>query len=337
MKYKDAGVNIEAASKAVDVIKMLLSKHQPKHAKNIGKFAGGYPLGKITDSDFVLSASVDGVGTKTKMAVATNTYEVVGYDIVAHCINDLMVQGGTPLFFMDYIAMGTLSISVLKQLFKGMLKCADESNVAIIGGETAEMPGIYKDNDFDLVGFIVGICKQKNAFPRRLKIGDAIIGINSSGLHTNGFSLIRKIIHECNLDINFRETALKNTLAHALMQPHLCYYRVLRTLIKKNLLQAAAHITGGGIQGNLNRVLTPDLNAVIKKGSWRYPPLFDFIQQHGNVPEDDMYSTFNMGLGMIIVVRETDVEANMKNIINTHYKPYLVGKITSGNGEVILE
>lgn len=337
MKYKDAGVHLEEASKAIEAIKMLLSKHQPKHAQNIGKFAGGYPLKKITAGHQVLSASVDGVGTKTKLAAITNTYEVIGYDIVAHCVNDLMVQGGTPLFFMDYIAMGSLSVPVIEKLFTGMLKCANECNVAIIGGETAEMPGIYQKDDFDLVGFIVGIYNSKKSLPKRLKIKDKIIGINSSGLHTNGFSLIRKIIKKQNLSLMTHYQKLSSTLADALMKSHSCYYKVLRQLINANKIKAAAHITGGGIQGNLNRVLTPNIDAIINKNSWRSLPIFDFIRQEGNVPDDDMYTTFNMGLGMILVVSEIDVSECMKLIKKAHFSPYLIGEIKKGTGEVILE
>jgi phosphoribosylformylglycinamidine cyclo-ligase len=337
MKYKDAGVDAAEATKAKELIKSLLAKHQPKHAKNIGKFAGGFKIKNASAKDYILSASVDGVGTKTKLAAATNNYRVVGYDIVAHCVNDLMVQGGTPLFFMDYIAMGSLSVDVVEQLFKGMLACAQESNVAIIGGETAEMPGIYAKDDFDLVGFIVGITDKQNALPLQIRREDIIIGINSSGLHTNGYSLIRKLIAQRNLSLDRHYPELNCSLGQALMQPHRCYYKTLKALMHKKLLKAAAHITGGGIPGNLIRILTPEIDAVITKNSWLRPPIFDFIQNQANVPEEDMYTTFNMGLGIIIIVHEDDATASINEIKKTHGEPYVIGKCSKGKGEVSVE
>lgn len=337
MKYKEAGVDITKADKIIDWIKKQLKSLNAVSAKNIGKFAGRFPLTQFGLKDFFLYASVDGVGTKTKLASATGKYEIVGYDIFAHCINDLMVQGAHPLFLLDYIAMGTLNENTIKKIFNGMIKCAKECNVSMLGGETAEMPGIYYDNDFDLVGFVLGIGNKKKSLPKLIKPNNIIIGVNSLGLHTNGYSLVRKIINERKLDLEKFYPEINSKLSDALMKPHCCYYKILNQLINNNLIQGAAHVTGSGIAGNLKRILSQDINAVITKNSWKIPPLFEFIKNQGNVPEDDMFATFNMGIGLILIAQEKKLKECLKIVKKNNLDSFEIGKIIKGNGNVIFD
>lgn len=337
MKYKEAGVDIKIAEEAKERIRKILNQFKPKLSTNIGRFAGIFPLPREINKNYVLLASCDGVGTKTKLASLAGKYEIIGYDIVAHCVNDLMVQGGEPVFFLDYIAMGKLSVEVIQKLFSGMARCAAECGVAIIGGETAEMPGIYQENDFDLVGFILGFQKKNNLLPKTLKPGNKIIGVYSSGLHTNGYSLVRKIIEENNLDLNYYYEGLKENLASALIKEHLCYYKILKRGNEKNLILAAAHITGGGIAGNLKRILNNKIDAHIKKGSWEINPLFNFIQKVGKVEEEEMYEVFNMGIGLILIIEESKVNEVIKMIKRNGFNCNLIGEIEGGNGNVFIE
>lgn len=337
MKYKEAGVDIKTADKAKEVIKKILRELSPKLINNIGKFAGIFPFSSKINKHYVLLASVDGVGTKTKLACRTGKYEIIGYDIVSHCVNDLMVQGGQPLFFMDYIAMGKLSIEAIEKIMKGMTKAAAECNLKIIGGETAEMPGIYQENDFDLVGFIVGIQKKSNLLPKIIKPGDKIIGINSSGLHTNGFSLVRKVIENNNLILEKRYEGLGENLSDALMKEHLCYYPILKKATEKGLILAAAHITGGGIAGNLKRILNSKIDAYIRKDSWKIPPIFNFIKKIGKVDEQEMYEVFNMGIGLIIILKENKINEFMKLFKKSKFCFNLIGEIVEGKGNVVIQ
>ncbi len=337
MKYKEAGVDIIKAEKIVDWIKKQVANLNAKYANNIGRFAGKFPLAKYGMKDLYLYASVDGVGTKTKLAALTGKYEVIGYDIVSHCINDLMVQGAMPLFFLDYIAMGKLDEEIIKKLFLGMLKCAKECNVIILGGETAEMPGIYQGNDFDLVGFIIGISHKKNSLPKTISSNNILIGINSSGLHTNGYSLLRKIIEKKNLNLEEFYPEINSKLSDLVMKNHYCYYKLLNSLIMKKLLEGAVHVTGSGIEGNLKRILPKNKNAIIFKNSWKIQPLFNFIQSYGEVPEKDMFNTFNMGIGLILVVKEKNVKECIKQIKKNKLEAYEIGKIQEGEGCVIFK
>jgi len=337
MKYKEAGVDIRTAEEAKERIKNILNQFKPRLSKNIGRFAGIFSLPREVNEHYVLLASCDGVGTKTKLASLTGRYEIIGYDIVAHCVNDLMVQGGQPLFFLDYIAMGKISIEVIQKLILGMTRCSAECGIAIIGGETAEMPGIYQENDFDLVGFIIGFQKKNDLLPKNLKQGNKIIGVYSSGLHTNGYSLVRKIIEENNLDLNYYYERLKGNLADALMKEHLCYYKILKKGIERNLILAAAHITGGGISGNLKRVLNNKIDAYIKKGSWEINPLFEFIKELGKIEEEEMYEVFNMGIGLILIIEEDKANEVINMIKRNGFNCSVIGKIEEGNGNVFIE
>lgn len=337
MQYKEAGVNIIKADKIVDWIKTQLKLLNATYAKNIGRFAGRFSLSQFGLKNFFIYASVDGVGTKTKLASVTGQYEVLGYDILSHCINDLMVQGAHPLCFLDYIAMGRLDENVIKKIFNGIIKCAKECNVSILGGETAEMPGIYHHNDFDLVGFIIGIGNKKKSLPKLIKPNYLIIGVNSLGLHTNGYSLVRKIIKEKKLDLEKFYPEINSKLSDELMKPHCCYYKMLNHLINNDLIQAAVHVTGSGIAGNLNRILSKNINAVIMKNSWKIPALFEFIKHQGDVPEDDMFNTFNMGIGLILIVQEKKLKECLKIIKKNNLESFEIGKTIKGDGNVIFD
>ena len=290
LSYAAAGVDVEAYERVLERVKPMIAATQGKEvAEGVGPFAGLYAL----PGGGRLAASADGVGTKIKVAIATGNHRVVGADIVNHCVNDIATAGARPLFFLDYFATGKLDPDVFTELMEGMTHACREAGCALLGGETAEMPGVYALGDYDLAGFIVGLVE---AGTRRepVRAGDALVGLRSSGLHTNGYSLARKV---------FEGVALTPDLAAALMAPHLSYLPELRSMRWK----AAAHITGGGIPGNLPRALPEGQAAVVRKAAWKPNPIFREIQNRGRVSDDEMWATFNMGIGMILVMNPRDV------------------------------
>jgi phosphoribosylformylglycinamidine cyclo-ligase len=290
LSYAAAGVDIEAYERALEKVKPLIAAtHGREVAEGVGPFAGLYAL----PGGGHLAASADGVGTKIKVAIATGNHRVIGGDIVNHCVNDIATAGARPLFFLDYFATGKLEPAVFTQLIEGMTEACRAAGCALLGGETAEMPGVYALGDYDLAGFIVGLVE---ADERRepVRAGDLLVGLRSAGLHTNGYSLARKV---------FEGVELTPDLSAALMAPHLSYLADMRPLRWK----AAAHITGGGILGNLPRALPDGLAAVVTKSAWRPNPIFEEIRRRGAVSDDEMWGTFNMGLGMILVVDPKDV------------------------------
>ncbi len=248
----------------------------------------------------VLVSSVDGVGTKLKIAAALARHDTIGIDLVNHCVNDILTCGAEPLFFLDYIAMGKLVPEQVGAIAQGLAQACREAGCALIGGETAEMPGLYAGGDYDLVGFIIGVVeKEKIIMGRTIAVGDTIIGLPSSGLHTNGYSLIRKLFGETKSALNTHYPELGRTLGEELLQPHRCYYRQLMPLLP--VIKGLAHITGGGLVGNLPRVLPQAMAARLRSQQWTIPPIFQLIQQRGNVDQDEMYRVFNMGIGMVVV------------------------------------
>ena len=290
LSYAAAGVDIAAYERALERVKPLIAAtHGKEVAAGVGPFAGLYALpggGK-------LAASADGVGTKIKVAIAAGRHRGIGIDIVNHCVNDIATAGARPLFFLDYFATGQLDPDVFAQLVDGMSAACQEAGCALLGGETAEMPGVYALGDYDLAGFIVGLVEDME--PRApIRSGDVLVGLPSSGLHTNGYSLARKV---------FEGVALDGRLADELLAPHTSYLQDLRAIRWKG----AAHITGGGILGNLPRCLPRGLGARLRRGSWETPPIFDRIRKRGRVSDDEMWGTFNMGLGMILVVDPKEV------------------------------
>ena len=292
LSYAAAGVDIEAYERALERVKPLIAAtHGKEVVQGVGPFAGLYAL----PGGRHLAASADGVGTKIKVAIATGHHRVIGADIVNHCVNDIATADARPLFFLDYFATGKLDPAVFTQLIEGMTEACGDAGCALLGGETAEMPGVYALGDYDLAGFIVGLV-DADARREPVREGDALVGLRSSGLHTNGYSLARKV---------FEGVALTPDLSAALLAPHLSYLAEMRGLRWK----AAAHITGGGIAGNLPRALPAGMTAVVRKAAWRPNPIFTEIRRRGRISDDEMWGTFNMGLGMILIVDPRNVPA----------------------------
>jgi len=294
---------------------------------DIGFFGGLFEL-KGYDKPVLVSSS-DGVGTKIKIACALGKHDTIGIDLVNHCVNDILTCGASPLFFQDYIAMAKLDHEVIVNIIEGMTLALKETGCALIGGETAEMPGLYPEGEYDLVGFIVGVVEKKNIKNgSTIKAGDTIIGLPSSGLHTNGYSLVRKIFNT-DKDPSILSKAyhvLDRPLGETLLEPHICYYSMIKPLLGK--IKGLAHITGGGLPGNLPRTLPDGLAAKINKGSWKIPPLFSLIQQQGNIEEEEMYRVFNMGVGMAIVCDPSDVKD-----LSTIPEAKVVGEVINQKGK----
>jgi phosphoribosylformylglycinamidine cyclo-ligase len=314
MTYSQAGVDVDAASRLVDHIKKLArATHRPEVLAGVGPFSGLFRLSGYRDP--VLVASADGVGTKLKIASVLARYDTVGIDLVNHCVNDILTTGAEPLFFLDYLASSDLSEEAKAAVVQGVASACQNVGCALLGGETADMPDIYGRGDFDLVGFIVGVIERGQIIDgSTIREGDVLLGLPSSGLHTNGYSLVRKVfgvglggdLEEERARLNRTYPGLKATLGETLLAPHRCYYNELKPVLAR--LKGIAHVTGGGIPGNLPRILPDGLAARLSRGSWQVQPIFRLIQERGNVAEDEMYRTFNMGLGMIVACAPDDVD-----------------------------
>jgi len=325
--YLGAGVDIAAADRAKELIK--------KHARatlragvlsDIGFFGGLFELKGYREP--VLVSSTDGVGTKLKISAALEKHNTVGIDLVNHCVNDILTCGAEPLFFLDYIAMGRLVPETAESIVQGMALACQAVNCALIGGETAEMPGLYAGNDYDLVGFIVGVVEKTERIDgRMIEAGDAILGMSSSGLHTNGYSLVRQIFGVEPSVLSAFYPELGRTLGEELLEPHRCYYPRLKPALR--LVKGLAHITGGGLPGNVPRVLPPGLAARFNKDSWPVPPIFSLIQRQGDVPTSEMRRVFNMGIGMVVFCSPRDVDEISKLIPEAR----LIGQVVKQKGE----
>jgi len=304
--YAAAGVNIDAADKAKEFIKKHASStFRPEVLTDIGFFGGLFELKDYGEP--VLVSSADGVGTKLKIASALKKHDTIGIDLVNHCVNDILTCGAEPLFFLDYIAMGKLVPSRVASIVQGLSSACRTAGCALIGGETAEMPGLYARGDYDLVGFIVGVVeKDKRIDPNKIKVGDAVLGLPSSGLHTNGYSLVRKIFGDKSSDLKVLYPELGKSLGEELLEPHRCYYPQLKSVL--HLIKGMAHITGGGLSGNVPRTLPSGLTASFNKGSWSIPPIFSLIQKRGDIALSEMYRVFNMGVGMVVFCSLQDVD-----------------------------
>ena len=336
--YADAGVDIDAANRTKKRIKYLAHKTFTRGVlSEIGGFGGLFAVDKAKYVDPVLVSSVDGVGTKLKIAFEMGLHSTVGADLVNHCVNDIAVQGATPLFFMDYLATGTLDSEVAEKIVGGLAEACKHNGCALIGGETAEMPGFYPDGEYDLAGFIVGVVERDRIITgKEVQIGDIVLGMASNGLHTNGYSLARKLLFEvAKYSTEDYVNEIKNKVGNELMRTHKSYWPALRKLIDAQCVSALAHITGGGITENLPRVLPRGFAASIDLGSWPIPPLFEHLQKLGNVPQDEMLRTFNMGLGMLMVVPLAKFKKAQTVLERVGEKAFTVGRIVKGERKVI--
>jgi phosphoribosylformylglycinamidine cyclo-ligase len=336
MDYREAGVDIPAADDAKARIKAIArTTFNPAVLSEIGSFGGLFrpDLGRLQEP--VLVASTDGVGTKIRVAVAAGVHDTVGYDLVAHCVNDILVQGAVPLFFLDYIALGRMDPERVEAIVAGFARGCSEFGCPLIGGETAEMPGTYAPDDYDLAGFIVGVVERKNALPQGVAAGDVLLGLPSAGLHTNGYSLARKALFDkAGHGLESVLPGLGGSLGQALLAPHRGYLAALEPLIERRKLRALCHITGGGFQGNIPRVLPQGLGARVRKGAWEVPPLFRCIQESGAVSEEEMFRTFNMGIGMIVVVSPEDLHDVEHSLERRGETSFLIGSVAEGEGVV---
>ncbi|WP_163328112.1 phosphoribosylformylglycinamidine cyclo-ligase [Desulfurobacterium thermolithotrophum] len=339
LTYKDAGVDIEAGEKLVDKIKPFAKKTFDENVlAGIGGFGAGYKIPKGYKEP-VLVSGTDGVGTKLKVAQMANVHDTVGIDLVAMCVNDILTVGAKPLFFLDYFATGKLSVDTAADVVKGIAKGCEIAGCSLIGGETAEMPDFYPEGEYDLAGFVVGIVdKEKYITGEKIEPGDVVLGLASSGIHSNGYSLVRKLffeILELKIDEYIKELGKK--VYEVLLTPTKIYVKPVLKLLEEVEVKGIAHITGGGIPGNLVRILPKSVDAVIKKGSWEVLPIFEFIQKKGNIVEEEMFKTFNMGIGLCIVVSSQNVEKAEKLLTDAGEKVYRIGEIRKGIGKVIIQ
>ena len=336
--YADAGVDISRANRTKQRIKYLAHKTFTRGVlSEIGGFGGVFAVDRTKYADPLLVSSVDGVGTKLKIAFEMDLHSTVGADLVNHCVNDIAVQGAAPLFFMDYLATGTLDSAVAEKVVEGIADACKHNGCALIGGETAEMPGFYPEGEYDLAGFIVGVVdRDKIITGKDVQIGDIILGLPSNGLHTNGYSLARKLLFEIgHYSPETYVNEIKNKVGNELMRTHKSYWPVLKKLIDAQCVAAMAHITGGGITENLPRVLPRGTAAAIEMGSWPLLPIFEHLQQLGNVPRDEMLRTFNMGLGMLLVVPAAKFKKAQTVLERVGEKAYTIGRIIKGERKVI--
>ena len=340
MDYKKAGVDIEAGYKSVELMKEHVKKTmRPEVLGGLGGFAGAFDLSGIKNMEEpVLLSGTDGCGTKVKLAFVMDKHDTIGIDAVAMCVNDIACSGGEPLFFLDYIACGKNYPEKIASIVSGVAEGCLQSECALVGGETAEHPGLMPENDYALAGFAVGVVDKKDIIDgSTIKAGDTLIGIASSGVHSNGFSLVRKVFEMTKESLDTYYDELGKTLGEALIEPTRIYVKALKNVKNAGVrIKGCSHITGGGFFENVPRMLPENVRAVIKKDSYPVPALFDLIQKNGNIEEHMMYNTFNMGLGMVIAVNPKDVDATMKAIEDAGDKCYVVGNIVEGDKGVDL-
>ncbi len=329
--YKDAGVDIDAGNRLVKAIgKLVKPTLRAEVMSNVGGFGALVSLADTPYENPVLVSSTDGVGTKLKLAFMTGKHDTVGIDLVAMCVNDVIVGGAEPLFFLDYFATGKLDEGVAESVIKGIADGCIEANCSLVGGETAEMPGMYPKGEYDLAGFSVGIADRDQIIDgSSITVGDRIIGLSSSGLHSNGYSLVRKVLLKKKGGYGLDETppGLDCTLGEELLKPTRIYVRTVLNIKRDFALKGVAHITGGGLPENLPRVLPYGCCAVIDRKSWEVPPIFRLIEKEGNVPEEDLYRTFNCGIGMALVVPESQVSDVMERLNSLGEQAWLIGRI----------
>jgi phosphoribosylformylglycinamidine cyclo-ligase len=337
--YKQSGVNIDAGNEVVRRIRALAQRtHNTAVLSDIGSFGGLFALDRVGVGDPVLVASADGVGTKLRLAFMTGVHNTIGIDLVNHCVNDILVQGARPLFFLDYLATGRLEPDVAVQIVEGLARACQDNECALLGGETAEMPGFYADGEYDVAGFIVGVVARTRLIDgRSIRAGDRLIAIPSSGLHTNGYSLARRIAFDvARLTPESYVPELGTSIGAALLIPHRSYLRPIEALLQSHtgVVKGMAHITGGGITENLPRILPDDLHAVVDRGAWEVSSIFAWLQRTGRVPVEDMFRTFNMGIGLILVCAAPDESAVIAALSAAGEQARSIGEIRPGGSGV---
>lgn len=340
MDYKKAGVDIEAGYKSVELMKEHIKQTmRPEVLTNIGGFSGAFSMEAFKNMEKpTLVSGTDGVGTKLKLAFLLDKHDTIGIDCVAMCVNDIACAGGEPLFFLDYIACGKNVPEKIATIVSGVAEGCKQSNAALIGGETAEMPGFYPIDEYDLAGFAVGVVDEKDLVTgKELAAGDVLIGMASSGVHSNGFSLVRSVFEMNKEVLETYHECLGKTLGEALLAPTKIYVKALRNVKESGVrIKACSHITGGGFYENIPRMLSDGMHAVVEKASYPMPPIFDMLAKEGNIEEQMMYNTFNMGLGMIVAVNPADVEKTMEAMKAAGEEAYIVGRIEAGEKGVTL-
>jgi len=336
--YEASGVNLEAGYEVVSRIKKhVASTNRPGCMGNIGAFGGMFDLGSLNYKHPILVSGTDGVGTKLKIAFALDKHDTIGIDAVAMCVNDVLAQGAAPLIFLDYVAVGKNHPAVVEAIVAGVAEGCRQAGCALVGGETAEMPGMYAEDDYDIAGFTVGAVEKERLIDcSKVKVGDVLVGIASSGVHSNGFSLVRKIVADNNLDLNgkYEETG-GQTLGEMLLTPTKIYVKQVHEVLKEVDVHGIAHITGGGFDENIPRILSEGQGIEVEEGSWEILPVFHILEKYGKVPHREMFNIFNMGIGMVLAVDEADVAKTIGILTQAGEKASVIGKIVEGNGVTI--
>lgn len=337
--YEASGVNLEAGYEVVSRIKKhVASTKRPGCMGGIGAFGGMFDLGSLGYKHPILVSGTDGVGTKLKIAFALNRHDTIGIDAVAMCVNDVLAQGAAPLLFLDYVAVGKNRPEVVEAIVAGVAEGCRQANCALVGGETAEMPGMYAPEDYDIAGFTVGAVEKERLIDgSKVAEGDVLIGLPSTGVHSNGFSLVRKIVADAGLDLNakYDETG-ELTLGEMLLTPTAIYVRPVLALMENVDVHGVAHITGGGFDENIPRILPEGLGVEVKEGSWEILPVFRMLEKYGKVPHREMFNIFNMGIGMVIAVNPADSDKALESLRASGLSPKVIGKVTKGKGVNIL-
>jgi phosphoribosylformylglycinamidine cyclo-ligase len=335
--YRESGVDIDAQDEALrEVRRIARGTFTQNVISEIGMFGGLFRASFDGIEKPILVSSTDGVGTKLRVAQAMKVHDTVGYDLVCHCVNDILVQGARPLFFLDYYATGKLRPPVMTDVVRGMARACSENGCALIGGETAEMPGFYGDDDYDIAGFIVGVVDESKLIDgKKVREGDVLIALPSAGLHTNGYSLARRIFFDkLGHDYQTILPEIGGKIGEVLLAPHLSYQKPLMTLIEAGDIHALAHITGGGLTDNVPRVLPDSLDALVKLGSWPVLPVFKFLYKEGHVERDEMLRVFNMGIGMVVIAAPDRVDSVVKHFTRIGQQFFFVGNVVKGSGVV---
>lgn len=333
LTYKKSGVNIKEGDRFVDLISPLVKQtFRPEVMTDLGQFSALFKLDLNKYKNPVMVSGTDGVGTKLKIAFLLDKHRTIGIDLVAMCVNDILTSGAEPLFFLDYFATGILKPEKAAEVIEGIVEGCKQAGCSLVGGETAEMPGFYKEGEYDISGFAVGVVEEQRIINgSMIKEGDVLVGLESNGLHSNGYSLVRKLFVDIKkMDMNTYIENIGTSLGEELLKPTRIYVKAFNALKEKVNVKGMAHITGGGITGNLPRIFPEGVSASVKEGSWPVPPIFDLIKKMGNVPEDDMLRTFNMGIGYVIVVPEGESKNAVSILKNAGYDSHIIGNIVKG-------